>query len=179
MAISETDEFSQADYLAQVTHITKDIVTLDASMVLEIGMGKGFNMYHIKNTLPNIEIYGVDYSKLHLKKSRTKAKGRAVRTDFHYLPFAANTFDYVFEIESICHATDMKQALMSIYQILKPNGTFSIFDGFRIIPSNHLTDTEMKARHLVEKPLGVNEGILIDNFIALASSVGFEVISQN
>ncbi|MEM9954338.1 MAG: class I SAM-dependent methyltransferase [Chloroflexota bacterium] len=179
MALTDTDKFSGRDYLQQVDRVEREITASEARDVLELGCGKGFNLYHLAQRLPHVQFVGFDYSALHARQSHHRLKSfqntSIMRADFHNIPVSANSCDVVFEFESICHALDMKCALQSIYHTLKSGGTFILFDGFRIRPMDQLSENEKIARCLVEKPLGVQEGTFINEFLLIAQEIGFEV----
>ena len=50
------------------------------------------------------------------------------QADFMKLPFADDTFDGVFAIESTCHAPDRKGVYSEILRVLKPGGTFACYE---------------------------------------------------
>lgn len=183
MALSSSGKYNAKDYLKQVEFVSEEIKRLNITEILELGSGKGFNLYHLANSLPECNFIGLDLSTLHVKQSRNKLKAihnaTIIRADFHHIPAKEKTFDYVFEFESMCHALNIEQALHSVHNALKPGGYFTVFDGFRIVPMNQLNDDEKKARVLVEKPLGVQEGTLVEKFLSIAEGLGFEVIRSD
>ncbi len=183
MALSPPDKYRPEDYIKQVNFVAEEIKCLNVRKVLEIGSGKGFNLYHLAKTFPQQRFLGLDFSALHVRQSRKKLKSlpnaTTIRADFHHIPAGGKTFDYVFEFESICHALDIKQVLQSVHDVLKPGGYFRLFDGFRVLPMHKLNDDETLARRLIEKTLGVQEGILVEDFISFAQDAGFEVIKSD
>lgn len=179
MALSEGDTFNPADYARQVQCIADDIRQQPTQVILELGMGKGFNLHYLAEMLTDHTLYGLDYTTLHARQSKSRLHNsnnvHIMRADFHHVPLANNSIDYVFELESVCHALDVKQVLEAVYRVLRPNGIFTLFDGFRVVPMDVLTPQYQTARHLVEKPLGVHEGTNIHDFLQHAQNAGFEV----
>ncbi|MEM9955460.1 MAG: methyltransferase domain-containing protein, partial [Chloroflexota bacterium] len=121
----------------------------------------------------------MDYTRLHVQQSYKRLQNSVLRADFHYIPFASNSIDYIFEIESICHATQIDKVLRDAYRVLKSGGVFTIYDGFRVVPSDQLSAIHLRARHLVEKPIGVDKGTLLDDFIAKSNAIGFTVTKKD
>ncbi|MEO1288302.1 MAG: class I SAM-dependent methyltransferase [Chloroflexota bacterium] len=180
MALSDGKTFTASDYKRQIQLIATDIRQKSAHEILELGMGKGYNLHHLAKLFDNHHFYALDYSALHARQTKRHLRAypqvHITRADFHHIPFVSQQFDYVFGIESICHALNIKQVLQSVYRVLRTGGYFALFDGFRIIPMQDLNAQEQIARHLVEKPLGVNEGTNITEFIANAQAIGFKIV---
>jgi SAM-dependent methyltransferase len=86
-----------------------------------------------------------------------------------------DAFELVFEVESICHAADMIQVLSEAYRVLKPGGRFVVIDGFRQPGFDQLDDDIQTAARLVEITLSVSHPWIIDEWLALAQSIGFDV----
>ncbi|MEO0597718.1 MAG: class I SAM-dependent methyltransferase [Chloroflexota bacterium] len=181
MALSDSYTFKPEDYARQVQCIADDIRQQSAQTVLELGMGKGFNLRYLVDVLPEHIFYGLDYTTLHTQQSKQRLQNshnaHVMRADFHHVPLTSNSVDYVFELESVCHALDVKQVLGAVRRVLRPNGTFTLFDGFRVVPMDALSPQYKIARHLVEKPLGVHEGTNISDFLRYAEELSFEVIA--
>lgn len=180
MAVSDYTHFRDEDYLTQVNIVAEEIQTFVAKRILELGTGKGFNLKHLVHKFPSCDFFGLDLSSNHISQTHRNLKSHAnasvIQADFHYIPHPKQSFDYIFEVESICHTLDVRRTLENIYRVLRPNGYFTLFDGFRIQKMEALNQDERTARFLVEKTLGVQQGILIDDFRAIAESVGFKVV---
>ena len=81
-------------------------------------------------------VTGVSISQTQLELARERAKEhqleRVARFEFadcsSYLPFAADSVDVVFAIQSACHFSDRQQFLNECYRILKPGGTLALSD---------------------------------------------------
>jgi SAM-dependent methyltransferase len=94
--------------------------------VLEIGVGNGSHAQLLAGAARNFT--GVDLT-AYAVESTTKRlqafglKGRIMQADAENLPFADNTFDFVWSWGVIHHSSDTKKALQEIHRVLKPNGT--------------------------------------------------------
>jgi len=80
-------------------------------------------------------------------------------------------FDIVFEVEGMCHATNMKFALAEAYRVLKPGGKFIIFDGFRTPNFNRSSRDLQTAARLVEIAMSVENFWVIDDYINSTSAI--------
>jgi 2-polyprenyl-3-methyl-5-hydroxy-6-metoxy-1,4-benzoquinol methylase len=58
--------------------------------------------------------------------ARTDTRLQPIQADFHYLPFAADSFNTLLFIESFCHAAYPWQVLEQTYNLLRPQGTLFI-----------------------------------------------------
>ncbi len=48
MGLSSSGKYRAEDYLKQVNFVAEEIKRLDITQVLELGSGKGFNLYHLE-----------------------------------------------------------------------------------------------------------------------------------
>ena len=97
--------------------------------------------------------------------------------DFHELEFKKESIDLIFEIESVCHGLDQKKVLTSVYNVLKPNAKFVLYEGFRRNDFDKLPDNVKRAAKLVEKSMAVNGSLEINKWLKLASDTGFTLKS--
>ncbi len=101
--------------------------------LLEIGFGPGFAIQEIIPILTTGSIAGVDFSQTMVKsaKRRNVQAVKAGIVDLRYgevihIPFADNTFDKVFSINSIYFWINPLAAFKELYRVLKPNGLLTI-----------------------------------------------------
>jgi ubiquinone/menaquinone biosynthesis C-methylase UbiE len=179
MALNYDGRFDKAGYYEQARIVSQHINELTAKDVLEIASGKGFNSIFLAQRHNEVEFSGVDLTPAHVKLAQRKSlKFNNLEFslgDFQDLKFAPQSFDIVFEVESICHATDMRAALLEAYRVLKPGGRFIVIDGFRK-PGFENLDSKMKtAAKLVEVSMAVGHPWMIDSWLDLADEVGFTV----
>lgn len=180
MALNFDGKFQKSGYLGQATIISKYLGENKAKDVLELGSGKGFNCLYLSRKNPQANFHGIDLSDSHLrvaKRNGRKQKNlKFSKANFQELPFSADRFDLIFEVESVCHALDMRAALSSGFRVLKPGGTFILFDGFRKTGFNNLDKNLQIAAELVEKSMVVESFWLLKSWKDLAKEVGFEVV---
>ncbi|MEM6750326.1 MAG: class I SAM-dependent methyltransferase [Planctomycetota bacterium] len=69
--------------------------------VLDIGAGKGFLMHDLTLAAPGIEVVGVDISSYAIANAKAEARPRIARAHAMRLPFADDTFDFVFSLTTL------------------------------------------------------------------------------
>lgn len=97
--------------------------------ILEIGMGNGFFVKNILSVDPSITYTGCDFSDIMvaeaIRLNQTYVKdGQAqfVYADANDLPFANESFDKVFSINTLYFWDDTQKVLAEIRRVLKPLG---------------------------------------------------------
>jgi ubiquinone/menaquinone biosynthesis C-methylase UbiE len=183
MALSFDGVLKNDDYFGQVAIVQNNINRTQPTNVLELGSGNGVNSVYLAEKNPQITFFGVDLTPQHIASARRLAEAlknlQFENGDFHSIPFQDGTFDLVFEIESVCHTTDMRQALSEIRRVLKPGGHFILFDGFR---GEHFEQYDQKmqtAVRLVEIAMATTPLWEIDKWMKLAEEVGFRVVEES
>jgi SAM-dependent methyltransferase len=87
--------------------------------ILDVGCGCG----NLINYLVRWgKVVGLDASADALTFCQTKSSVKVVQASVENIPFAGNTFDFIFAIQTIEHAEDDGRAMRQLYNILKPNG---------------------------------------------------------
>ena len=108
----------------------QDVVSKLSGRGLEIGFGSGLNLPYYKNIShlyalePATELYDLgseairnaDFTIEHLKNS----------AEYIFLP--DNSLDFVVSTWTLCSIPQANSALMEIYRVLKPGGTFSFIE---------------------------------------------------
>lgn len=108
----------------------------NSDMVLDAGCGVGgTSLYFGKNTKAKIVGVSLVSQQINTANTLSKSLGLFPRVSFQVadymrLPFADQSFDVVFGIESVCHAYPKSAFLSEAYRVLKPNGRLVIADGY-------------------------------------------------
>jgi len=91
--------------------------------ILDIGCGKGFQLYEISLLVPDVEIFGIDISNYAIKNAKEEVKNRLQVGNANDLPFSDNYFDLVFSITTLhnLHNYDLDQALREMERVGKKN----------------------------------------------------------
>jgi SAM-dependent methyltransferase len=91
--------------------------------ILDIGCGKGFQLYEISLLVPGVEIYGIDISSYAIENAKEEVKDRLQVGNANHLPFPDNYFDLVFSITTLhnLHNYDLDKALCEMERVGKDN----------------------------------------------------------
>ncbi len=91
--------------------------------VLDIGCGKGFQLYELTQLLPGLEVSGIDLSKYAIKNGREELRDRLQVGNATQLPFPDNHFDYVFSINTLhnLYIYELDAALREMERVSKKN----------------------------------------------------------
>jgi len=91
--------------------------------VLDIGCGKGYQLYELTQLLPGLEVYGIDISSYAIDNSKEEIKDRLQIGNAIDLPFPDNYFDLDFSITTLhnLHNFDLDKALREMERVGKKN----------------------------------------------------------
>ena len=104
----------------------------NSSNVLDVGCAKGFFLYDLKLTFPEISITGVDISDYAVDNSIPEIKPYLQVGNATKLPFEDDCFDFVISINTIhnLNLQDCATALQEIERVTKDN-SFITVDAYR------------------------------------------------
>jgi len=93
----------------------------DGCKILDIGCGKGFQMFELKKLLPNSEIKGIDISKYAYDNAKEEIKKDIVVGSCADLPWGDDYFDYVFSINTLhnLYNFDLYKSLFEMNRVAK------------------------------------------------------------
>lgn len=130
----EQSGVSHTEGLSQQAEYIHEIIQDDTKNVLELGCGPGFNSNILAKKKPTVQFTGLDLTPLHIQQAIEASKNLEnvsyVEGNFQQLPFENESFDIVFAVETVCHATDMLKVFTEAKRVLRPGGYFVIFDGY-------------------------------------------------
>lgn len=89
--------------------------------VLDVGCGKGFQMYELTQVLPGLDVYGLDVSSYAIENAKEEMKDRITHGTAAKLPYPDKSFDFVFSINTLhnLHNYDLDAALREIERVGK------------------------------------------------------------
>jgi SAM-dependent methyltransferase len=104
----------------------------NSSSVLDVGCAKGFLLYDLKLTFPEIHVSGIDISEYAISNSKSKVKLDLQVGSATALPFGDNLFDFVISINTIhnLEIQDCAKALKEITRVSKGK-SFITVDAYR------------------------------------------------
>lgn len=91
--------------------------------ILDIGCGKGFQLYELTQLCPGVDVHGIDVSSYALENSMEEIKDRLQVGSATSLPYKDGEFDFVFSINTLhnLHCYDLDKALREIERVGKKN----------------------------------------------------------
>lgn len=89
--------------------------------VLDIGCGKGFQLYELTQLLPGLEVWGIDISEYAIDHAKEEIKDRLQVSNANTLPFPDHHFDFVFSINTLhnLHNYDLDKALREMERVAR------------------------------------------------------------
>jgi SAM-dependent methyltransferase len=182
LALNFDGRFDRRGYAAHAG-IVAACVDRAPGTVLELGCGRGYNLARLAACWPRARLAGVDITPTHLAQARASdAAGRAgwLRADFHDLPLDTHSVDLVFEIESVCHATDPARVLAEARRVLRPGGRLVCLDGFETAHASYRGHPVVRrACRLVEASLAVDGGCSDRDWSAAAAAAGLQPVRDD
>jgi sterol 24-C-methyltransferase len=104
------------------------------SIVLDAGCGEGHTAMRLAERF-GLQVEGIDLLDFNIARGRELVERRGVGSrvrlevgDYTSLPFADETFDGVYTIESLVHAPEPQSALKEFLRVLKPGGKLVLFE---------------------------------------------------
>jgi SAM-dependent methyltransferase len=89
--------------------------------ILDIGCGKGFQLYELLRVVPGIEVYGIDISGYAIANCKEEIRERLQVGNATALPFEDNFFDLAISITTLhnLHNYDLDKALREMQRVAR------------------------------------------------------------
>jgi SAM-dependent methyltransferase len=103
----------------------QDMIPLDREDVLDLGTGGGHWAGRIAQLYPWMNVIGIDYGYLFVRRAQTFFDSRRVHfhvADFAALPYATGAFDCIYADNTLEHAYDVDRTLAECWRVLRMNG---------------------------------------------------------
>ncbi len=129
--LSPEDETER--YPLQLYHHVASAIDIKEKAILEVGCGRGGGASYISRYFTPKSYVAVDISKQaiqYCKKNHTTAGLDFIQGDAQNLPFNANSFDVVLNVESSHCYPNLNVFFNEVYKVLKPEGYF-LYTDFR------------------------------------------------
>ncbi len=115
-------------------HLFNSLKLQPGARVLDAGCGVGHVAIHLAGK--GLQVYGIDVVKNHVRwaqqciKDRGFEKSVTVRLmDYHHLEeLPDESFNGVYTMETLVHATDPEKALGEFFRVLKPGGSIALYE---------------------------------------------------
>ena len=91
------------------------------SKVLDLGCGKGFQLFEFTRVCPGIEVYGLDISEYAMANAKEEISNRLTLGNATSLPWPDKYFDLVFSLTTLhnLHNYDLEKALREVERVGK------------------------------------------------------------
>jgi ubiquinone/menaquinone biosynthesis C-methylase UbiE len=100
--------------------------------VLDVGCGKGFLLYELTQSVPGLDVHGVDLSHYAAAHAKPEVRSRVCVADAVRLPYAKADFDLVLSINTLhnLRCFDLERALREIGRVSRGPGYICV-ESFR------------------------------------------------
>lgn len=156
-----------------------------ATQILDVGCGIGGSSLYLAEKF-NAKATGITLSPVQASRAteRSQAAGLADRTSFQVadalaMPFANDSFDLVWTLESGEHMPDKQQFLRECYRVLKPGGTLLMATWCNRPtdpPNSPLTADEQKHLEDIYRVYCLPYVVSLPEYEAIAQSLSFQSI---
>lgn len=135
------------------------------SSLLDVGCGKGFMLYDIKEAIPGISIAGIDISSYAIENAMDDVKPFLKISNAIKLPYPDKSFDVVISINTI-HNLERNECAIALQEIerVSRGKSFITVDAYR----NDIEKERMYAWNLTAKTI-----MSVDEWILFFKEVGY------
>ncbi|KAI4597613.1 Delta(24)-sterol C-methyltransferase [Pestalotiopsis sp. 9143b] len=170
--------FSRA--IARHEHYLAHSIGIQSGMkVLDVGCGVGgparemvkFTGCHVTGL--NINEYQVQRATNYAAKEGLSHKLKFIQGDFMNIPFSDNTFDAVYAIEATVHAPSLQGVYSEIFRVLKPGGTFGVYEWLMTDQYNNDDLQHRRIRLDIEQGDGIAQMVKISDGLEAIKAAGF------
>ncbi|GMF08395.1 unnamed protein product [Ambrosiozyma monospora] len=149
--------------------------------VLDVGCGVGGPAREIAR-FSNVNITGLNNNDYQIEKGNhyNKQYGldkqvHLVKGDFMQMDFEPESFDAVYAIEATVHAPSLEGVYGEIYKVLKPGGTFGVYEWVMTDKYDESNPEHRKIAYGIEIGDGIPKMFSADVAIKALKTVGFEI----
>jgi len=177
MGISNNGRYHKSDLLAQVRIIEKEVEAPSVFKILELGYGRGANIYNLARTFPQKKFIGIDLSTEPLKKYQINNID-FIKQDYDDLSFLEKDINLVFAIETLCHSTSLAHSIKEIYSIMEYGAKLIIFDGYYLKGFNTLDKDTKDACQLAERGMAVDHFHELQDLRMETERIGLNMLKE-
>lgn len=150
--------------------------------VLDVGCGIGGPAREIVkftgcNTVGlNNNDYQIERATYYAAKEGLSDKLTYVKGDFMQMSFEPESFDAVYAIEATVHAPSLEGVYSEIYKVLKPGGTFGVYEWLMTDAYDNENPEHREIRLGIEIGDGISNMVKISEGLAAIKAAGFELV---
>jgi len=163
MGISRDGKFKQSDLERTIDPVVEQVKEINAKDIFELACGRGANTEIVLENHKDKNYVFLDFSPVQIidsiKRLSKYPNVKGFYSDFHQLDLIAdNTFDIIFIVEALCHATDLKPIIKNLNRILRKGGRFIVIDAYYKNKFENLSLEDKQMSKLIEI------GVAVDHF---------------
>lgn len=150
--------------------------------ILECGCGEGSTANYLAQKYGYV-ITGVDILPRNIARANRQASTEGNQNtfqmaDYMQLPFADNTFDGVYAMETLVHAADAHVLFTGMYRVLKPGGKL-VFCEYSMTPRSKMSKAGKRTMTIINTacPMPALEQFTQGSFPALLHDAGFTSVT--
>ena len=100
--------------------------------MLDVGCAKGFMLYDLKESIPDLKVNGVDISKYAIANTKKEISRFCQVANAISLPYDDSSIDVVISVNTLhnLNESDIKMALLEVERV-KKRGSFITLDAYR------------------------------------------------
>ncbi|MEU4530016.1 methyltransferase domain-containing protein [Micromonospora ureilytica] len=172
MALNPDGIYDQSGYQRQPDLIARELGDQVPEHVLELGCGKGYNLKLLARRWPEADLLGIDITRTHVLAARRELRSLtnvyADVGDFLDTGLAAASFDLIYSIESLCHATDLPKALREVRRLARKDAYLIVIDAWRTDAVEKSANAKAEAAKLTEKAMAVGHATTQSEWLKVA-----------
>ncbi|KAJ7238970.1 S-adenosyl-L-methionine-dependent methyltransferase [Mycena rebaudengoi] len=151
--------------------------------VLDVGCGVGGPARAIAH-FADVEIVGLNNNEFQVQRARKYTKHAGLQGQITFVcgdfmkleeQFGKNYFDAVYAIEATCHAPTWEGVYGEIFKVLKPGGTFGVYEWCMTDEWDASNPAHAKLQHEIELGNGIPEMRPLKTIREALKTVGFAV----
>ncbi|KAH7367665.1 S-adenosyl-L-methionine-dependent methyltransferase [Plectosphaerella cucumerina] len=150
--------------------------------VLDVGCGVGGPAREIARftgayiTGLNLNEYQVERATRYAAQQRLDKQVQFVQGNFMSIPFENETFDAVYAIEATVHAPSLEAVYKEIYRVLKPGGTFGVYEWVMTEKYDNDNIHHRETRINIEQGDGIANMVKASEAVRAIKAAGFELL---
>lgn len=159
--------------------------SLTMGRVADLGCGVGATSRYGASRFPHLDWLGLTISPEQvakgirlIKDEPAKSRVRLTAGDYHFLPWADDSIDAIFFLESLCHSRAPCDALREAARVLRPGGRLVVVDGYMMFPPEKTPSYAKWIERQVANNWAVSGFHCIANLEDWANKAGFEQLRQ-